>query len=333
MWRFALAPGVCGEQAWAGLLLPSVDKVGRYYPLTFALPAPAQSGLFVDLFKAQDWYSALEDVALSALNVDFSVEQLERALSEITSALAPADERAASAACDLIADLRGRTAVAAFACPAADVSQTVQAAASALFESAAASRSFWWHIGRDSAASDLHCAHGLPSPEYFAVLLGAGAVDASLMEGVSSDPLQALDLDHTPEDYQPAAGAMDASSVPEVSSDPLQALDLDHPPHDSQPAADAVDASSVPEVSSDPLQALDLDHPPKDSQPAADAVDASSVPEVSSDPLQALDLDHPPKDSQPAADAVDASSVPEVSSDPLQALDLDHPPKDSQSTG
>ena len=161
MRRFALAPGVCGEQAWAGLLLPSVDKVGRYYPLTFALPAPAQSGLFVDLFKAQDWYSALEMLP-SALNVDFSVEQLERALSEITSALAPADERAASAACDLIADLRGRTAVAAFACPAADVSQTVQAAASALFEFAAASRSFWWHIGGDSAASDLHCAHGLP---------------------------------------------------------------------------------------------------------------------------------------------------------------------------
>src|SRR6476620_7125206 len=105
MWRFALAPGVCGEQAWAGLLLPSVDKVGRYYPLTFALPAPAQSGLLLDLLKAQDWYSALEDVALSALNVDFSVEQLERALSEITSALAPADERAAAAARALIADL------------------------------------------------------------------------------------------------------------------------------------------------------------------------------------------------------------------------------------
>ena len=149
-----------------GRITAAKRRQGRaLLPAHFRLPAPAQSGLFVDLFKAQDWYSALEDVALSALNVDFSVERLERALSEITSALAPADERAASAACDLIADLRGRTAVAAFACPAADVSQTVQAAASALFESAAASRSFWWHIGRDSAASDLHCAHGLPSPE------------------------------------------------------------------------------------------------------------------------------------------------------------------------
>ena len=38
MWRFILAPGICGERACAGVLLPSVDKVGRYFPLTFALP-------------------------------------------------------------------------------------------------------------------------------------------------------------------------------------------------------------------------------------------------------------------------------------------------------
>ncbi|MCG8100523.1 MAG: type VI secretion system-associated protein TagF, partial [Candidatus Thiodiazotropha taylori] len=34
MWRFALSPGICGEQGWAGILMPSVDRVGRYYPFT-----------------------------------------------------------------------------------------------------------------------------------------------------------------------------------------------------------------------------------------------------------------------------------------------------------
>jgi type VI secretion system protein ImpM len=36
VWRFALPPGMCGERAALGLMLPSVDKAGRYFPLTFA---------------------------------------------------------------------------------------------------------------------------------------------------------------------------------------------------------------------------------------------------------------------------------------------------------
>ncbi len=44
VWRFALPPGMCGERAALGLMLPSVDKAGRYFPLTFAaLPAAGTS--------------------------------------------------------------------------------------------------------------------------------------------------------------------------------------------------------------------------------------------------------------------------------------------------
>lgn len=32
IWHFALAAGVCGESAWAGVMIPSVDRVGRYFP-------------------------------------------------------------------------------------------------------------------------------------------------------------------------------------------------------------------------------------------------------------------------------------------------------------
>ena len=37
IWRFALMPETVDASAWAGLLMPSVDKVGRHFPLTFAL--------------------------------------------------------------------------------------------------------------------------------------------------------------------------------------------------------------------------------------------------------------------------------------------------------
>ena len=36
VWRFALPPGVCGPEPVTGLWLPSVDRVGRYFPLTLA---------------------------------------------------------------------------------------------------------------------------------------------------------------------------------------------------------------------------------------------------------------------------------------------------------
>jgi type VI secretion system protein ImpM len=36
VWRFTLSPGVCGPDGVLGLWMPSVDRVGRYFPLTFA---------------------------------------------------------------------------------------------------------------------------------------------------------------------------------------------------------------------------------------------------------------------------------------------------------
>jgi len=39
VWRFLLPPGLCGRSGMLGLWLPSVDKVGRYSPLTIAAAA------------------------------------------------------------------------------------------------------------------------------------------------------------------------------------------------------------------------------------------------------------------------------------------------------
>jgi type VI secretion system protein ImpM len=40
VWRFTLTPGTCGSDPVIGLWMPSVDRVGRYYPLTLAAAAP-----------------------------------------------------------------------------------------------------------------------------------------------------------------------------------------------------------------------------------------------------------------------------------------------------
>ncbi len=60
IWRFLLCDGICGGSAWAGVLIPSVDKVGRYYPLTIAAPLPAGSNPMQFSVLADDWFRAAE---------------------------------------------------------------------------------------------------------------------------------------------------------------------------------------------------------------------------------------------------------------------------------
>jgi type VI secretion system protein ImpM len=82
IWRFVLSPGNCGDKASAGILMPSVDKVGRYFPLTVAaiLNEPeALPNLFV---TAAAWFDTLEHLALSALEEDVKLEEFDRKVQE-----------------------------------------------------------------------------------------------------------------------------------------------------------------------------------------------------------------------------------------------------------
>ena len=88
IWRFALGAGVCGASAWAGVMMPSVDRVGRYFPLTICAsidddPASARFG-----WAAADacWYERLETLALSALGPGFSLAAFDAALAAMTPA-------------------------------------------------------------------------------------------------------------------------------------------------------------------------------------------------------------------------------------------------------
>ena len=67
-WRFVLGPGVLDANAWAGLMVPSVDAVGRYFPLTVAcaLP-PASLDAAATLLGAARWFDEIEAIALEAI--------------------------------------------------------------------------------------------------------------------------------------------------------------------------------------------------------------------------------------------------------------------------
>jgi type VI secretion system protein ImpM len=102
LWRFALDAGTCGELAWAGVLMPSVDRVGRYFPLTMATPLPTGGDLFGTLATGGAWFTAVEDLMLAALNAEaLDIEQFD---TDVRALPALAVVRAAECAGTLLAD-------------------------------------------------------------------------------------------------------------------------------------------------------------------------------------------------------------------------------------
>jgi len=85
IWRFVLSSGVCGDNAWAGILMPSVDKVGRYFPLTVVAPLNNTQNL-ADIFLFENqWFSEIETAALTGLAGDISIAGFEQSLQVIPS--------------------------------------------------------------------------------------------------------------------------------------------------------------------------------------------------------------------------------------------------------
>ncbi|PCJ30556.1 MAG: type VI secretion system-associated protein TagF, partial [Moraxellaceae bacterium] len=68
LWRFVISPGVVDGRVWAGVMMPSVDKVGRYFPLTLAMPYDQSTSPVELMVHGEDFYQALEEIALSGLD-------------------------------------------------------------------------------------------------------------------------------------------------------------------------------------------------------------------------------------------------------------------------
>jgi len=67
IWHFVFSPGVVGSGAWAGLMVPSVDRVGRYFPLTVAAALPPGVSPFRFADAGAAWFERIEALALDAL--------------------------------------------------------------------------------------------------------------------------------------------------------------------------------------------------------------------------------------------------------------------------
>jgi type VI secretion system protein ImpM len=164
IWRFAWAPGVIDGQWWLGVMMPSVDKVGRYFPLLIARPAAALPATAEGLNALQAWYGHVGAAALGTLRPGATLEEFESTLSRAPVATDSAYVPPASASL-----LPGR------------VRHTLPGASSLLTWAQGllvgdalqrfAGHSLWWPDHAESPDNSLSVSQGLPSAQHFSELL------------------------------------------------------------------------------------------------------------------------------------------------------------------
>lgn len=165
VWRFALASGVCGQQAWAGVLMPSVDRVGRHFPLTIASAMTGQGALPNCISEGQPWYDHAERLALQTLDRDFTLDTFD---SELT-VLPPFP------ACTRPIDMRAVRPPMPRNClivPERELPSFVTAELeNALCKLGPSMTTLWWSAGSDHVAPCVLACEGLPAPNAFPALL------------------------------------------------------------------------------------------------------------------------------------------------------------------
>ncbi|PIE43013.1 MAG: type VI secretion system-associated protein TagF [Gammaproteobacteria bacterium] len=83
IWRFTLSRGVIDENAcWTGIMVPSVDKVYRYYPLTVATPLPYDTAVSVFMNRAGAWFTEMENIIIEAMEMGWTLEHIAYKLSD-----------------------------------------------------------------------------------------------------------------------------------------------------------------------------------------------------------------------------------------------------------
>lgn len=163
IWRFALGPGSCGPVAYTGILMPSVDRVGRYYPLAITAPLEPNWPLLALPGTADAWHRQAEQLALAGLDLDrLDVDDFGRQVEALGAPPTPEFSSGGSVADD------------AWYCPLPEdqeLAQIAPALANDLLRRGFSRFSLWWTEGSERIARCLLICDGLPPASGFAALL------------------------------------------------------------------------------------------------------------------------------------------------------------------
>jgi type VI secretion system protein ImpM len=160
IWRFLLSPGICGQLPMLGVMMPSVDRVGRYFPLTLAVTVADRAAPVKAMLCAAAWFDAVEQLALSALEDDADLDRIDRQAEAIAPPSPDAADSASYGTDRAVAVELGEGGA-----------DAAGGAIDAMLSLLASRYTLWWTSGSDRFKPSLIFAEGLPSVERFAALL------------------------------------------------------------------------------------------------------------------------------------------------------------------
>lgn len=91
IWRFVIGPRMLGDSAWVGIVVPSVDRVGRYFPLTLAQPITPDIDITATYLANSEWFQSMEKLGTDALKQDLNFEGFESRLGSFAAPVSVVD--------------------------------------------------------------------------------------------------------------------------------------------------------------------------------------------------------------------------------------------------
>lgn len=164
VWRFWLGADISGATV-VGAIMPSVDGVGRYYPLTVLVVAdPVQAMPPPDLNAQDQWFAAAEEFLLATLDQAKSFEDISAALDAMALPMVEAN----------IAGSRDVVAIDDKLAGVVTAGKTFQESLLALRHGnhgTSAAASFWWTEGGGDFPPMALGSRGMPDPFRYAMML------------------------------------------------------------------------------------------------------------------------------------------------------------------
>lgn len=163
IWRFWIGPAIFGNGC-AGALMPSVDGVGRYFPLMALYVCDNGARIPPPPFAPQgDWYAAIEARLLTTLDGDAGAG-VDALLAELPQpSLEPAAMTAGAS------DFKGGFLW--HGAPKSGAATLLTGVVEADYRHAAQRRSFWWTAGNENSGPTLYVRDGLPDPYFYTLML------------------------------------------------------------------------------------------------------------------------------------------------------------------
>jgi type VI secretion system protein ImpM len=197
-WRFVADSGACGPDPVAGVLVPSVDRVGRYFPLTVVATLPRNADVVAAALRMDSFFDAVERLAIETLEApEVELDAFDAAL-RTASGLTANGSGTASGLDPHAEAVLGDAAVAPVQVGLGAPPRLAEALLKLLSRRLAAVYhpvTLWWTEGSSAIDPSALICSGLPTPEMYTALLDGRWAE----RGWRTLSAARIDAEHAPE--------------------------------------------------------------------------------------------------------------------------------------